>query len=228
MSVAYPLTAAKVRSQSEDHLASLASRYLEQRLDASVGWHELVDHLKLAHGRTHAQASYGALLATLDLEWSGVLATDLTTERYRRVMPSDPQAAPLDEVAAAVLSLGWPAPDGKRSRTIQRTFLELGGRHRHCDVYWAMHERLKNRELECHRAYWRKLGDGEIVALKLADPLTPPAERLELEKQLEAELVADYIATLDHHVVAQYKPEHPLGLRWADIFDRERRMIIEA
>lgn len=228
MSVAYPKTAAKPRSQSEDHLASLASRYLEQRLDESVGWDELVGHVKMAYGKTHEQASYAALLATLDLDWSGAVAIDLDTERYRRVMPGDPKAAPLDEVAAAVLSLGWPGPEGKPSRKIVRVFFDLEGRYRHCDVYWAMHERLKNRELECHRAHWRKLGHGAIIAAKLADPQTPPAERLELEKQREADLVADYISTLDHVVLEQHKLEHSLGLRWADIFDRERRLIIEA
>ncbi len=142
-------------------------------------------------------------------------------------MPGDPVAAPLDEVAAAVRSLGWPPPDGK-SRKIQGTFLELGGSYRHCDVYWAMHERLKNRELECHRAYWRRLGEGTIIAGKPADPSTPIAERVELERQLEAELVADYVATLDHPVLEQHKLPHGLGLRWADIYDRERRLIIEA
>jgi len=224
VSVAYPPTAAKPRNQSEDNLAAIASRYLEQHLDETVGWYELVDHLKLAHGKTHAQASHGALLATLDLEWTGGVATDLATERYRRPRPGDPQRAELEEVAAAVLSLGWPAPDGKRSRTIQHTFLELGGSYRHCDVYWAMHERLKGRELECHRAYWRRLGDDAIIAAKLADPRTPVAERLELEQQLEAELVADYVASLDHPV----RVEHPLGGRRADIYDERDRRIIEA
>jgi hypothetical protein len=228
VSIAYPRTAAKPRSQADDHLAGLASRFIEQRLDEEPGWYEVLDHLKDAHRKTHEQAGHGALLAILDLEWSGVMAIDAATDRYRRVRPGDPPAAPLEEVAAAVLSLGWPGPDGKRSRTIFRAFHELGGRFRHCDVYWAMHERLKNRELVCHRANWRRLGDDAIVAAKLADPRTPIAERVELEQQREATLVADYIATLDHPVLEQHKLEHSFGLRWADIFDRERRLIIEA
>ena len=211
MSIAYPLTAAKARSQSDDNLVAIASRYLEQHLGRTVGWYELVDHLKLAHGKTHEQASHGALLATLDLEWTGVLAVDVVTERYRRPQPGDPQRAELEEVAAAVLSLGWPAPTRTGSRKIQHAFLELKGRYRHCDVYWAMHERLKGRDLECHRAYWRKRGEGAIIAAKLADPSTAIAERVELEQQLEAELVADYVAILDHPVIEQHKLVHGLG-----------------
>lgn len=149
---------------------------------------------------------------------------DVVSDRYRRARPGDPDSAPLDEVAGAVLSLGWPGPDGKRSRTIHRAFLELGGRYRHCDVYWAMHERLKDRELVCHRAYWRRLGDDVIVAAKLADPRTPIAERVELERQVEAELVAEYVATLEHRVELEYL----IGTRRADILDRQRRLIVEA
>lgn len=228
VSIAYPPAAAKARTQSEDNLAAIASQFLEQHLGRTVGWYELIDHLKLAHGKTHEQASHGALLATLDLEWTGVLAVDVVTERYRRPQPGDPQRAELEEVAAAVLSLGWPAPTRTGSRKIQHAFLELNGRYRHCDVYWAMHERLKGRDLECHRAYWRRRGEGAIIAAKLADPSTSIAERVELEQQLEAELVADYVAMLDHPVIEQHKLVHGLGLRWADIYDRERRLIVEA
>lgn len=228
MSVAYPPTATKPRSQAEDHLAGLASRYLEQHLDQSVGWYELRAHLEGVHGKTPDQAIRGALMCVLDLEHSGVLAQDVDSERYRRPLPSDPPSAPLDEVAAAVLALGWPPPNGKRSRTIEKTFVELGGRYRHCDVYWSMHERLKNRELECHMANWWRLGETAIIATKLADPSTPAAERIELEQQFEAMLVDDYVAWLGRSVSVQHKLEHSLGLRWADIYDREQKRIIEA
>ena len=90
--------------------------------------------------------------------------------RSKVIGRSSPGARPSCRMWAP--SLGWPGSDGKRSRTIHRAFLELGGRYRHCDVYWAMHERLKDRELVCHRAYWRRLGDDVIVAAKLADPRT--------------------------------------------------------
>lgn len=52
-------------------------------------------------------------------------------------------------------------------------FLELGGRYRHCDVYWAMRQKLKGKKLACHRAYWSLLGDEAI----LADPNLSPAGR---------------------------------------------------
>jgi hypothetical protein len=124
-------------------------------------------------------------------------------------------------MADAILALGWPRPgDGKRSRTIHQCFLELGGQYRHCDVYWAMHEVLKNKRLACHRAYWSKIGDAAI----LADLTLDVAKRAELEQIVEADLCDDYVESLSHRV----EREHLLGGRRGDIFDRERKLIIEA
>ena len=41
MSVPYPSTATKQRSQNDDHLAELATRYIVQNLDRTVGWDEV-------------------------------------------------------------------------------------------------------------------------------------------------------------------------------------------
>jgi hypothetical protein len=155
----------------------------------------------------------------LDLEWTGAIQHDV--DRFRRPgLPTDAKFAPLSEVANAVLALGWPRPaDGKRSRTIHECS-ELGGRYRHCDVYWAMHEVLKGKRLAFHRAYWSLLGDAAI----LADPTLTVAERAKLEENVEAELCDRYVASLAHRVEREY----PLDDRRADIFDRDRQLIIEA
>ncbi len=131
-------------------------------------------------------------------------------------------------------SCGSPARGGRRSprarlaATVGREaqpddhecYLELGGRYRHCDVYWAMHEVLKGKRLACHRAYWSLLGDAAI----LADPTLTVAERAELEQNVEAELCDRYVASLPHRVEREY----PLDNRRADIFDRKRQLLIEA
>jgi len=225
VSVPYPGTG-KTRSQGDDHLAGLASRYLEQNLAHRIGWQDVVAHLERQHGKTHAQAQRGTLFAVLDLEHSGAIAHEVTTAaRYRRPLPTDPPSALLEVVAEAVIALGWPTPAGKRSRTVQHTFVELGGRYRHCDVYWAMHERLKDRELECHLQHWSLRGEQAIIASKLADPTLPIAERFELERQVEADLVADYVESLDHRVEVEYRLP---STRRVDVYDRHRRLVIEA
>lgn len=220
MSVLYPGTAPRLRSQTDDHVAGLATRYIEQNLDKTVGWAEVRQHLETQHGKTSEESARGLLLAMLDLEWTEAIQYD--GDCFRRPgLPTDAKFAPLPEVADAVLALGWPRPsDGKRSRTIHACYLELGGRYRHCDVYWAMHEVLKGKRLACHRAYRSVLGDAAI----LADPTLTVAERVELEQTFEAELCDRYVASLPHRVEREY----PLEGRRADIFDRTRQLIIEA
>jgi hypothetical protein len=63
--------------------------------------------------------------------------------------------------AAAVRSLQWPCTRNDRpggSRSIWEAFDELAGRYRHCDVYDAMHERLKDHGLKSGRVYWPRTG----------------------------------------------------------------------
>jgi hypothetical protein len=220
VAVPYPGTATRAYSQNVDHSVAFATRYIEANLDRHVTWDETKAWLEAQHSNTRGTPADWLLLAVLDLEWTGTIQYDTTFFR-RAGQRTDAKPAALDEVAAAVLALGWPRPsDGKRSRTIHQCFLELGGRYRHCDVYWAMHEKLKGKKLACHRAYWSLLGDEAI----LADPNLSLTERAELEKIIEAELCAQYVATLDHRVDREY----PLRDRRADIFDRHRRLIIEA
>lgn len=220
MAVPYPGTANRAYSQNVDHAVAAISRYIEANLDRHISWDETRAWLDATYADAKGTPSDWLLLAVLDLEWTGAIQYDTTFFR-RPGLDSDTRPAPLEEVAAAVLALGWPRPsDGKRSRTIHQCFLELGGRYRHCDVYWAMHEKLKGKRLVCHRQYWSLLGDEAI----LADPTLDPAARAELERSVEADLCDRYVATLGHRVEREYQ----LRDRRADIFDRQRRLIVEA
>lgn len=219
MAVPYPGTATRAYSQTVDHTVAAISRYIEANLDRHISWDETRSWVDATFADSKGTPSEWLLLAVLDLEWTGTIQYDTTFFR-RPGLDRDARPAKLEEVAAAVLSLGWPRPDGKRSRTIHQCFLELRGRYRHCDVYWAMHEKLKGKRLLCHRRYWTLLGDEAI----LADPTLDPTARVELERSVEAELCERYVASLGHRVEREY----PLCDRRADILDRHRRLIVEA
>lgn len=220
MSVPYPLTGPVSYSQDQEHLIGLAIRFILKHLDDRPGWDDVERHLMTQHGKSNAAASRAVLIAELDLEWHGTIQYDDTVFR-RPGLPSDIAAAPLHEVAEAVWGLGWPRPDGRRSRSIHDCFIELEGRYRHCDVYWAMHEMLKRSRLRCVRRHWMLLAD---VGAVLADPTLTVAERDELERALEADLRDAYAEWLPHRVQREY----PLDSRFADIFDTQRRLIVEA
>jgi hypothetical protein len=121
-----------------------------------------------------------------------------------------------------VWSLGWPNPGSKPSRTIHECFLELRGLYRHCDVYWAMHKYLKGHRLRVVRRNWMLLADVEAV---LADPTLSVEERAELERELERHLVDDYVAWLGRADVRKHAFRNG---READLYDRERQIVIEA
>lgn len=136
----------------------------------------MLDHLK---ARGYADEATAAIThAVLDLERTGAMFYAL--EGMRRPRPGDAGGAPLDEVAAAVLSLEWPCTRNNRpggSRSIHEAFEELGGSYRHCDVYEAMHGLLKNHELKSGRVYWQR-----------ADVYEPTVRRI-----VEAKATADVV-----------------------------------
>jgi hypothetical protein len=92
VSVPYPGTASRSRSQNDDHLAGLATRYIEQNLDKTVGWDEVRQYLKTQHGKTSTESACGLLLAVLDLEWTGAIQYDV--DRFWR--PGPPTDAKFD------------------------------------------------------------------------------------------------------------------------------------
>jgi hypothetical protein len=209
-----------------------ATRYIEQQLDTvgTADWEDTREHLAKTLDIARPLTIEPVLRAVIDLESTGALAHDVETEMYRRPRPTDPQGAPLPEVAEAVLALGWPTKADGGHRTIYQTFLALGGRYRHADVYRAMHDRLKGRELELYAMKcWRARGELALAATRLADPDTTIAQALADEKKLEAHLVASYIATLGYRPRLEYRIGRDEGADlFADIYDERRRMIIEA
>lgn len=215
-----------------EHRVSRATRYIEQQLDTAgtATWEDTREHLAKTLGIAPALTIDPVLRAVIDLESTGALAHDLETEKYRPARPTDPREAPLGEVADAVLALGWPTKADGGHRTIYQTFVALDGRYRHADVYRAMHERLKTRELELYAMKrWRARGELALAATRLADPDTTVAQALADERRLEAHLVASYIATLGYRPRLEYRIGRDGGTDLvADIYDERRRLIVEA
>jgi hypothetical protein len=218
-------------SQNLDHVIAVATRYIEQHLgDDLLQWSEVIDHLK-ARGYT-AEATEAVTRAVLDLERTGVMCFAHAPERMRYPRPGDASPAPLHDVAAAVLSLPWPCTRNDRpggSRSIWEAFEELDGRYRHCDVYDAMHTLLKGHELKSSRVYWQRTDlpsrfdtAGRFAQRAAAVAVLPPDSPA--RRQLEADLVAKYVATLPH----RYLREHPIGDLRADVYEPAVRRIVEA
>ena len=230
MAVPYPLDGPVDYSQDKEHRVLVAAEIIEASIDELPSWdtifQRLADRLKLnlELDRERAAVQDAFLAAELDLEWTGVIVYE--RDHFRRAgQPSDPVPVPPDSlrgVAEAVWSLGWPNPGHKPSRSIHECFLALNGRYRHCDVYWAMHKYLKGNRLRVVRRNWMLLKNVEAV---LADPTLTIEERAELERELEHDLVNDYVAWVDRRDVRKHLFTNG---READLYDRERQVIIEA
>lgn len=230
MAVPYPPDGPVHYSQDKEHRISVATKVIEAAIHEHPSWdtisRQLAERLKLSlelrEDRARVQEAF--LIAELDLEWTG----SIVYERDHFRLPgqaSDPVPVPpeaLRAVAEAVWSLGWPNPGRKASRSIHECFLELNGQYRHCDVYWAMHKYLKGNRLYVSRRNWMLLEDVEAV---LADPTLTSEERAELERELEQDLVNDYVNWLDRKDVRKHLFKNG---READLYDRERQVIIEA
>src|SRR4051812_7251701 len=126
MSIPYPPNGPISYSQDEEHLIGLASRFILEHLDEKPEWATVEEHLMGRHGKTKVDANRAVLIAELDLEWHGSIQYDQIYFRWPG-LSTDIAAAPLAEVADAVWRLGWPRPDGKRSRSIHDCFIELNG-----------------------------------------------------------------------------------------------------
>lgn len=230
MAVPYPPDGPVDYSQDKQHRVSVAIKVIEDAIDEFPSWdtisHRLAERLRLnlAVDRERALVQDAFLTAELDLEWTGAIVYE--RDHFRRPgQASDPAPVPpeaLRGVAEAVWSLGWPSPGHKPSRSIHDCFLALNGRYRHCDVYWAMHKYLKGNRLRVVRRNWMLLTDVEAV---LSDPALTIDERAELERELEQDLVKDYVTWLDRTDVRKHLFKNG---READLYDRERHVIIEA
>ena len=233
MAISYPTDRATSWSnagQDRDHRNGLATQVILDSIEERPTWFVLLDRiatrlrLDLDNPAEKPKVADALLAAEMDLEWTGdiLYRTDGIFERF----PTTGGPQPVDEaglraVADDVLRLGWPNPGHKPSRTIWECFVELGGRYRHCDVYWAMHKHLKNHKLRMVRANWMLQDD---IPAMLADPGITAEERVEIERQVEADLVARYVEWLGRRVL---KKRFSNG-READLYDTTRGLVIEA
>jgi hypothetical protein len=230
MAVPYPADGPVDYSQDKEARVSVATKVIEAAIDELPKWEtlskRLADRLSLSLevGAERAMVQDALLTAELDLEWTNTIVYD--TDHFRRPgRPEDPVPIlpeSLQGVAEAVWSLGWPNPERKPSRTIHECFVALGGRYRHCDVYWAMHKHLKGNRLRVVRRNWMLLKD---VGAVLGDPTLTANEREELERELEQDLVVAYVNWLGRRGVRKHLFSNG---READLYDRDRRLIIEA
>lgn len=231
MAVPYPSDRGHSGSgQDRDFRIGVATKVILASIDEHPDWAALSSRiasrlrLRLDESSERSKVQDALLSAEMDLEWSNQIVYTVEGTFRRPTGIGDPEAVSesgLREVADAVLRLGWPNPGHKPSRTIYECFVALGGRYRHCDVYWAMHKHLKDFKLRVVRAHWMLQND--LPAL-LADPDLTQAEREELEHELEQDLVRRYVEWLGKNV---RKRRFNNG-READLFDPARGLIIEA
>lgn len=149
-------------TNSADARTALARAYVIAHLDddQQLTWHSYRTACE-PHG-----LDSGPLTQVLnDLELEG-LVTFALGDRIRRPQPGDPGEHPLEVVAADVLTLDWTPGrwTGQTHRdkggwSIREVYEGLDGRHRHVDVFRAMHELLKGRELKAHRVTWVRVAD---------------------------------------------------------------------
>lgn len=230
MAVPYPPDGPVDYSQDKEYRIEAASKIIEAAIDEFPKWESLSERLaerlslSLDVGSERALVQDAFRTAELDLEWTNNIVYE--SDYFRRPgLPSDPEPVPQEElgrVAEAVWSLGWPNPGRKPSRTIHECFLALGGRYRHCDVYWAMHKHLKGNRLRVVRSNWMLLKD---VGAVLADPMLSADEREQLERELEKDLVEAYVCWIGRTDVRKHLFSNG---READLYDQERHLIIEA
>lgn len=230
MAVPYPPDGPVNYSQDKEYRVSVATKVIEAYIDELPTWdtisQRLAERLQLNPelDRERAVVQDAFLTAELNLEWTGAIVYE--RDHFRPPgQGSDPAPVPAEAlrgVAEAVWSLGWPNTGHKPSRSIHECFLALKGQYRHCDVYWAMHKYMKGNRLRVIRRNWMLLKDVEAV---LSDPTLTIEEHAELERELEQDLVNDYVTWLGRRDVRKHLFKND---READLYDRERHVIIEA
>ena len=230
MAVPHPADGRVSYSQEKDYRVAVATRVIKAALDELPQWGTLLTRiaaelrLSLDDPKERATVQDAFLTAELDLEWTNSLVYE--TDHFRR--PAGLRTTCGRPGRAVARRSGrracpWLAKPGRQaSRTIHECFLELGGKYRHCDVYWAMHKYLKGNRLRVVRANWMLQDDVEAI---LADPTLTAFERAEVERELEKELVDAYVGWLARPIQRERRYDNG---RQADLYDRQRKLIIEA
>lgn len=210
---------------------AVAERIILENL-GRLGYGELHTATAAALRLDRQLAGSAFLRALLDLERRDVITHGVDGIPRTHDPAVDPPLAPLPEVAAAILALEWPRPVGRKD--VHSIFVDttgLGHRVRHSDVYDALWDHLYGHELEhVGRTTWRPRGTFDRLAALADDPTAPPEQKAEAERELEQQLVADYVAGLDHDVNTEWKPTRlaRYELLRADIYDPSTRTVVEA
>lgn len=212
--------------QTLAHRMATAERVILANL-GTLGYGELHSATAAALRIDRPLAGPAFLRALLDLERRDVITHGVDGIPRAHDPVVDPPLAPLAEVATAILALEWPRPRNRKDvHSIFADVMALGRRVRHSDVYDALWDHLYGHELEhVGQTTWRPRGELAIAESILGDPTRTVAEVEAARAAIEQGLVDAYVASRpDARLVEQWPVD---GLR-ADVYDADRRMVIEA
>lgn len=135
------------------------------------------------------------------------------------VRANEPGPRPVDEVAQELLALDWTGHNWKKWQLQQAI-----GNVRYVDVFDAV-DQLAARGLVRHvtMGLWAR-SDESGSPQRVEAPVVTPEE----ERELEADLVARYVAWLRQERGYRIGPRTYENGRIADLFDSRRRLIVEA
>ncbi|BEP13445.1 hypothetical protein acdb102_17560 [Acidothermaceae bacterium B102] len=231
-----------------------AEQVILDMIDDQPTWEDLLkvgaDSLPAGEGKS--DRVYGQMRSSFEdaerrLERAGT-TTRQTDGKFSRpgTRPGDPRPAEVFAVGNEILKLPWSLPDtptqpqqryGSRSRKVWDLFVDLNGRYRHCDVYDATKQLVREKRLKgAGQTYFRIGADAgrpttvaDSKTYKTAWPMRSRQELLQAQAR-ERALVERYLKWLGR------PPERAGVLPYdnadakleADIYDYERALLIEA
>ena len=205
-----------------------AAVYMQRQVAAGIGvrYADARSYLTTHHGVPAPLTLEAVKQAGLRLERADLIhyGTDPRVMREKRA--GDVLVQPIDEVAAAILALGW---EHGQHRGVSDVFEELDGRYRHCDVYDALHDVLKSRRgpLYPHPIAFALVSEADRIEAVLEDPSATAAEVEAAEALLESHLIRRYREQHGHPDIRDEVELDGKRLR-ADLVDYQAREVIEA
>jgi hypothetical protein len=194
-------------------------------LDTHPLWEWVREQMALLHP-TATDTLTPVLVASLRLERTGAVVRGWDGRFYRLGELGDDEPTECDPAEVAIILAGL---DWSESRIVWRTFLELH-RYRHCDVYDGMRA-LKVEGLIDGRVaqQYRWVGprpsrQARTHARKQIREVAVKAREAGVAVLVEAILVDAYLDWLDRPIAREYQ----CGSRFADLFDKSRKLLIEA
>ncbi len=231
MAVPYPPDGPVDYSQDKEYRISMATKVIEAVIDELPSWETISQglaerfKLSLEVDRERALVQDAFLTAELDLEWTGTIVYE--RDHFRRPeyvndpVPVSPESLPRRCRRGLVTRLA--SPGYKPSRTIHESFLALGGGTANCDVYWAMQQVPQGKPPA--RGPRRNSDVAQDVRRCSLIPTLSAEERERSKGSWSRDLVdcVRHLAGPPH--VRKYLFQDG---READLYDRERHVIIEA